>query len=73
MANMRDLLFRLAQSNPQVSQNPLAQQAINIIQNGTEEQKQQMLSNMCETFGMNQSALAQSAGAFLKDRMGFPP
>ena len=71
MTNMRNLLFQLAQSNPQVSQNPLAQQAINVIQNGSEEQKRQMLSNMCETFGMDQSALAQSAGAFLKNQMGF--
>lgn len=70
MTSMRNILFQLVQSNPQVAQNPLAQQAVNVIQNGTEKQKQQMIENMCQTFGMDQGALAQSAGNFLKGSMG---
>lgn len=71
MTNMRNVLFHLVQSNPQVAQNPLAKQAVNVIQNGSEEQKRQMIENMCQTFGMDQSALAQSAGSFLRGNMGF--
>ena len=66
---MRDVLFNLVASDPRVAANPLAKHAVEVIQRGTDQQKQQRLQHMCNTLGMSQEDLAQEAGSFIKGRM----
>lgn len=70
MPGMRDLLFSMVSSNPQVASNPIASNAINVLKSGTQQQKQQLLDNMCRAYGMDQNQLAQSARQFLMSQMG---
>ena len=65
MLNMRDLAMNLISSNPQIAQNPQAQEMINVIKSGDAERGKQIANNLCQTYGVTpDQAIAQARKMF---------
>lgn len=65
MLNMRDFAMNLISSNPQIAQNPQAQEMINVIKSGDVERGKQIANNLCQTYGVTpDQAIAQARKMF---------
>lgn len=65
MIDPKQLALLLAQRNPMVANSPQAQQMLQIIQNGNQEQGAQIAENLCRTMGMSKDdALTQAKQFF---------
>ena len=65
MLNMRDFAMNLISSNPQIAQNPQAQEMINVIKSGDAERGKQIANNLCQTYGVTpDQAIAQARKMF---------
>ena len=51
MPSMRDIALQMIQNNPNVANNPRAQEMIAIIQNGDAQKGQELAQNLCATYG----------------------
>lgn len=65
MIDPKQLALLLAQRNPMVANSPQAQQMLQIIQNGNQEQGAQIAENLCRTMGVSRDdALTQAKQFF---------
>lgn len=62
--NMKDFALSMISRNPQIANNPQAQQMINVIQNGNDEQGEQIAENLCKTYGMSKEDALANAKRF---------
>ena len=56
--------MNLINRNPKVAKNPVAQQLIGVIQNGSEEQGQAIAENICNSYGVTKEQALEDAKKF---------
>lgn len=54
MMDMRDFALNMISRNPNVANNPNAQEFINVIRSGDEERGKQIAANICQNMGVSQ-------------------
>lgn len=65
MANsMKDFALMMISRNPRVANNPQFKQMIDVIQNGNDEQGQQIAENICRTYGVSKEDALTDAKRF---------
>jgi hypothetical protein len=65
MINIQQFAMNLLQNNPNVAQNPQAQEMLKVIQNGDSQRGQMIAENLCKTYGITkEDALAQAKRFF---------
>lgn len=64
MPDLEDFAMRMLQSNPQIANNPNAQQMVNAICNHDSAAGQQIASNLCNTYGIDRNQAVQEAKRF---------
>lgn len=62
--NMRDMALNLLMQNPNVANNPNAQEFIQVIQNGDSVKGEQIAQNLCNTYGMSKEDAIRNAKSF---------
>lgn len=62
---MQNIVNAVLQRNPNVRNNPQAQEYLNVISSGDSQKGQQIAENLCKTYGMTkEQAIAQAKGFF---------
>lgn len=61
---MIQFAMNLINRNPKVAKNPVAQQLIGVIQNGSEEQGQAIAENLCNSYGVTKEQALEDAKKF---------
>ena len=64
MNQIANFAINLLQKNPNMANNPQAQQLRKIIQNGDAAQGEKMAENLCETYGMTKDQALTEAKKF---------
>ena len=65
MANsIKDFALMMISRNPRVANNPQFKQMIDVIQNGNDEQGQQIAENICKTYGVSKEDTLTDAKRF---------
>lgn len=62
--NMRDVALNLLSQNPNVANNPNAQEFIKVIQNGDSVRGEQIAQNLCNSYGMSKEDALRNAKSF---------
>lgn len=62
--NMRDMALNLLMQNPNIANNPNAQEFIQVIQNGDSTKGEQIARNLCDTYGMSKEDAIRNAKSF---------
>lgn len=62
--NMRDMALNLLMQNPNVANNPNAQEFIQVIQNGDSVKGEQIAQNLCNTYGISKEDAIRNAKSF---------
>lgn len=62
--NIKDVAMNMIRNNPNVANNPNAQEFINVIQNGDSEKGKQIAQNLCNTYGVTPDQAMQQAKRF---------
>lgn len=63
--NVKNFAMNLIRNNPQIANNPNANEMLNVIQNGDNARGQQIAENLCKTYGMTpEQALSQAKQFF---------
>lgn len=62
--NMRDMALNLLAQNPNIANNPNAQEFIKVIQNGDSVKGAQIAQNLCETYGISKEDAIKNAKSF---------
>lgn len=60
--------MNMIQRNPQIANNPRAQQLISVIQNGNNEQGEKIANNLCESYGVTKEQALNDAKNFFNIR-----
>lgn len=64
MVNLQQLTAGLIARNPQVANNPQAQQYLQLIQSGDNARMKDVVANVAQTYGMTQEQMAEDALRF---------
>lgn len=64
MNQIANFAMNLLQRNPNMANNPRAQQLLQMIQNGDSAQGEKMAENLCETYGMTKDQALTEAKKF---------
>lgn len=64
MLNIRDFALQMISQNPQIANNPQAQNYINTIQNGSPDDIKQLAMNICNSYGVTPEQAAGQAASF---------
>ena len=64
MNSLKDFALGIIGSNPQIAQNPNAQQMIDVIKHGDAQKGQQIAKNLCDTYGVEPEQAIQQARSF---------
>lgn len=62
--SMKDFALMMISRNPRVANNPQFKQMIDVIQNGNDEQGQQIAENICKTYGVSKEDALTDAKRF---------
>jgi hypothetical protein len=62
--NMRNMALNLLAQNPNIANNPNAQEFIKVIQNGDSVKGAQIAQNLCETYGISKEDAIKNAKSF---------
>lgn len=68
MFNPAQFAMNMIKNNPQVMNNPMAQNYIGIIQSGDAQKGQQLAENICKTYGVTPQQAIQQARQFFNIR-----
>lgn len=60
----RQMAMNLISQNPNIANNPNAQEFIKVIQNGDSERGQQIADNLCQSYGMTRDEVLKNAKSF---------
>lgn len=61
---MRDMALNLLAQNPNIANNPNAQEFIQVIQNGDSVKGAQIAQNLCDTYGISKEDAIKNAKSF---------
>lgn len=64
MPNFMQMAMNLISQNPNIANNPQAQNLIQIIQNGNSEEGQKIAQNLCQTYGVSPEDAIKQAKQF---------
>lgn len=62
--NIQEFALNLIKNNPNISNNPNAQEFINVIQSGDAVRGQQLANNLCKTYGITPDQALYQAKQF---------
>ena len=62
----RQMAMNLISQNPNIANNPNAQEFIKVIQNGDSERGQQIADNLCRSYGMTRDEALKNAKSFFR-------
>lgn len=68
MMNPVQFAMSMIQQNPQVMNNPMAQNYIGVIQSGDAQKGQQLAENICKSYGVTPQQAMQQAKQFFNIR-----
>lgn len=68
MMNPVQYAMNMIQQNPQIMNNPMAQNYISVIQSGDAQRGQQLAENICKSYGMTPQQALQKARQFFHIR-----
>lgn len=66
MSNMRDFALNIINQNPQIANNPNAQQLISVLRNNDSQQGQIIAKNLCNTYGITPEQAFNQARNFFR-------
>lgn len=66
MFNPKDFAMRMINSNPNIANNPQAQEYLKLIQSGDNVRGQQVAENLCKTYGINPEEAVAKAKQFFR-------
>lgn len=64
MPNFMQMAMNLISQNPNIANNPQAQNLIQVIQNGNAEEGQKIAQNLCQTYGVSPEDAIKQAKQF---------
>lgn len=64
MPNFMQMAMNLISQNPNIANNPQAQNLIQVIQNGNSEEGQKIAQNLCQTYGISPEDAIKQAKQF---------
>lgn len=64
MMNFQAMALDMIRRNPQIANNPNAQELLNVIQSGDQKKGEEIASNLCETYGISRDDAVQKAKQF---------
>lgn len=64
MMNLQQLVMNLIRNNPNVANNPQAQEMLKVIQNGDSQRGQMIAENLCKTYGITKEDALSKAKQF---------
>lgn len=64
--NLQQMAMMMLQNNPNIKNNPMAQQALQIIQSGDNAAGEQMAMNLCQTYGVSKEQAIKQAQEWAK-------
>ena len=62
--DLRQMAMNLISQNPNIVNNPNAQELIKVIQNGDSARGQQIADNLCQTYGISRDEALKNAKSF---------
>lgn len=62
--NLEQWALNLISQNPNIANNPRAQEYIKIIQNGDSKKGEEIANNLCQTYGMSKEDAIANAKKF---------
>ena len=66
LPNLKNMAMNMIAQNPNVVNNPNAQELINVIQSGDNQRGSQIAQNLCNTYGVIPEEAMQQAKQFFK-------
>lgn len=66
MNNLQDMAMRMIMSSPQVKNNPMAKEYINVIASGDSTKGEQIANNICSSYGVRREDAVKQARDFFK-------
>lgn len=64
MVDIRNMALNLLSQNPSISNNPNAQEFINVIRSGDSVRGEQIAQNLCNTYGVSKEDAVKNAKSF---------
>lgn len=64
--NPLDIAMQMIRNNPNIANNPNAQSMLNVLQNGSNEEREQLANNLCQSYGVTPEQAVQQAKSFFK-------
>ena len=62
----RQMAMNLISQNPNIANNPNAQEFIQVIQNGDSQRGQQIADNLCQSYGISRDEALKNAMSFFR-------
>lgn len=62
--NPMQFAMQMLQNNPNIANNPNAQSMINVLQNGTDQDRENLAKNLCQSYGVTPEQAVQQAKSF---------
>lgn len=64
MINPMNFAMQMLQNNPNIANNPNAQSMINVLQNGSDKEREQLAKNLCSSYGVTPEEAVKQAQQF---------
>ena len=64
MMNFQAMALEMIRRNPQIANNPNAQELLNVIQSGDQKKGEEIAGNLCKTYGVSRDDAVQKAKQF---------
>lgn len=65
MPNPMDFILRMIKNNPNIANNPQAQNYISILESGDAKKGEEVANNLCQTYGVTkEEAISQAKNFF---------
>lgn len=71
MPSPMDFILKMIKNNPQIANNPQAQNYIQILESGDSAKGEEVARNLCETYGVSQEEATKQAKSFFNTHMPF--
>lgn len=66
MMNPMQFAMQMLQQNPNIANNPNAQHMIQVLQNGTDQEREELARNLCQSHEMTPEQALQQAKSFFR-------
>lgn len=72
MFNPMSFFMNAINRNPGITNNPMAQNMVQILQSGDAQKGQQMAENLCKTYGVSKEQATSMAMEFFRKQFNIP-